>query len=144
MKKILYLFILMSLLVGLCLPFAQPVFADTLTVYGSTSDGYIFLAGATYNEAWTGAPIATFLTAAGTLFGGIGGKDFGGILLIFLWFAAALAAGTGHFAGGAIASLFFVGIGMLFGLIPWALILCVALLGAPFYIGWYREKTLGE
>jgi len=55
MKKILYLFILMSLLIGLGLPFAQPVFADTLTVYGSTSDGYISYADITYNAAWTGA-----------------------------------------------------------------------------------------
>jgi hypothetical protein len=55
MKRYLLCLLTLVLLIGSALPFALPVYADSLTVYSSASDGYIYAMNATYNTVWTAA-----------------------------------------------------------------------------------------
>jgi hypothetical protein len=62
-----------------------------------------------------GVPIADALTDAGTLLGGMSGRDVLKFIILSVWLICALMIGTGHYAGGAVAALPIVVIGVYFG-----------------------------
>lgn len=93
----------------------------------------------------TGSDVASFLTGGAEIMSGgnVGAKDWGGYILVALWLLSAIMLGVGHFTGGAISGLGFIGIGMLFGLIPWAIILATAALGVIFIMMYMFLRSEG-
>ena len=93
----------------------------------------------------TGAPVANFLNKTGEMMGlgATGGKDMGGMILIACRIGCAMVLGTGHFGGGAIAGVVFIGAAMMFGLVAWAIIISTAALGVIFFMMWFFLRAEG-
>jgi hypothetical protein len=72
-----------------------------------------------------GTQVTDKLTDAGDLAGGMDGKEVLGFIILICWLICSISIATGHYAGGAIAGLPLIAIGLFFGGIGLEMILAI-------------------